>query len=623
MAKTKLRIGSRLDLGQVRDNQEDSLRIYLPEQQVVQEEKGALFIVADGVGGHQAGDVASAFATEVLTNAYYASASHNVEDALREAVAAANTHIYQEAQARASQAGMGSTCVVVALRGNHIGVANVGDSRAYILRGGKLTQISQDHSWVADQVRSGQLSQEEAHASQFRNVLTQALGSGEQVEPSVRGQNLRASDVILLCSDGLTTMLDDDEIAAFIAQYDDPQEACNMLVEAANHRGGKDNISIIIVRIDALQGSNAEDAHAASESAAATAIHPVKAEAMPAAAAPTLTTAPLSPAARNAPARRASSARPPSFAAPTAVEQPAVRPSRWPLALLVIAIFAILAALYFVFQNQIDPLLNSVGSSVGLGAGQLDPIIGGIGLLLMLLLIMLLVRGGQPTRAARDKAAASGRDSSRPYNSVTTQQDAASVGAQFAPSATLHTSPAPAIETQPIAPARADNGSPLASRSVSTLTVSFPFGHEAYDVAAVVGDDGSEAIGSCVLSAPATLLGSVDELGKPASRGFWLTLYDRSSGESTVAVLLSPRAYEQEWSAVTASLPQDPMVRFAEIRRIQPGLHFQLSAGQLQAEVSVLECHYLVAGRQRTPDRYLDQLTLRCDVTYRPSTELM
>ncbi|PZR94896.1 MAG: serine/threonine-protein phosphatase, partial [Candidatus Chloroheliales bacterium] len=131
MAKTKLRIGSRLDLGQMRDNQEDSLRIYLPEQQVVQEEKGALFIVADGVGGHQAGDVASALATEVLTNAYYASASHNVEDALREAVAAANTHIYQEAQARASQAGMGSTCVVVALRGNHIGVANVGDSRAY------------------------------------------------------------------------------------------------------------------------------------------------------------------------------------------------------------------------------------------------------------------------------------------------------------------------------------------------------------------------------------------------------------------------------------------------------------------------------------------------------------
>ncbi len=572
-----------------RDHQEDSLRIYLPEQQAVQEEKGALFIIADGVGGHQAGDVASAIATETLTDAYYASASHSVEDALREAIAAANARIYSEAQARASQAGMGSTCVCIALRGSHIGVANVGDSRAYILRGGKLTQISQDHSWVADQVRSGQLSQEEANASQFRNVLTQALGSGEQVEPSVRGQTLREGDVILLCSDGLTTMLDDHEIAAFITQYDDPQEGCDTLVEAANHRGGKDNISLIIVRIDTLQGSGVEDVSYSAEATDATAVHPVEAEVAPTIAQPALTDAYLSPTTRNTLAHDIVSVRQPVAASSLAVAPAAPRALRWPLALLVIAIFVILAALYIFFKPQIDPTLNSLGSSVGLGAGQLDPIIGGVGLLLMLLLILLAVRDG-------------GQGKPQPYRNVVAQAQATtSVGPQIvAPSAPLSTA-TPTALSAPAAP-------------ISSITVSFPFGHEAYDVAAVMGD-GPDALGSCVLSAPTNLLGSMDELGKPASRGFWLTLYDRRSGESTVAVLISPRAYTEEWSAITASLPQDPMVRFAEIRQIKPGLSFQLSAGQLHADVSILDCHYLVAGRQHTPDRYIDQLSLRCDVT--------
>ncbi len=585
-----------------RDHQEDSLRIYLPEQQAVQEEKGALFIIADGVGGHQAGDVASAIATETLTDAYYASASHSVEDALREAVAAANTRIYTEAQDRASQAGMGSTCVCIALRGSHIGVANVGDSRAYILRGGKLTQISQDHSWVADQVRSGQLSQEEANASQFRNVLTQALGSGEQVEPSVRGQTLREGDVILLCSDGLTTMLDDNEIAAFITQYDDPQEGCDTLVEAANHRGGKDNISLIIVRIDTLQGSGAEDVSTTTDdsSADATAVHPVEAEITPTLAQAAQTGAYVSPATRNTMAHKAVSAYPPAATSALALASAPPRSSRWPLALLVVAIFVILAALYIFFHDQIDSLLQPFN----LGQGQLDPIIGGVGLLLMLLLILLVVRGGGRSSTGQDKT--------RPYSSNAAQpNEAATGGSQF----TASNAQPVGVGAGFISPTAPPVSPIVPAAPVSTITVSFPFGHEAYDVAAVMGA-GADALGSCVLSAPANLLGSVDELGKPASRGFWLTLYERSSGESTVAVLLSPRAYTEEWSAVTASLPQDKMVRFAEIRQIRPGLSFQLSAGQLHADVSIGDCHYLVAGRQRTPDHYLDQLSLRCDVTY-------
>lgn len=607
MAKTVLRIGSRLDLGMVRDNQEDSLRIYLPEQQAVQEEKGALFIVADGVGGHQAGDVASALAVEVLTEAYYASASRSVEDALRDAIAAANTRIYEEAQARASQAGMGSTCVCVALRGSHIGVANVGDSRVYILRDGKLTQISQDHSWVAEQVRSGQLSQEEANASQFRNVLTQALGSAPQVEPSVRGQTIRQGDAILLCSDGLTTMLDDNEIAAFVTQYDDPQEACDMLIEAANHRGGKDNISIIVVRVDTLQTTGTQEAYAAEDAAAAdaTQVHPVIAAPTPASEREA-TMPHLGPAARNTLAPNAVAARPVAAATTLAPASESTRASRWPLALLVVAVFFILAALYIIFHNQLDPILNNIASTVGLASGQLDPIIGAIGLLLMLLFIWLAVRGGARRESERNQV--------RPARGLSAPAPTIAPHPDVRPTATMNTAAAEAaLPPAAFAPDTVPATIPITEHPASHIIVSYPFGHEAYDVAAVLGT-GSDAIGSCVLSAPTNLLGSVDDLGKPATRGFWLTLYDRTSGESTVAVLLSPRAAAEEWSAISASLPQDPMVRFSEIREIKPGLQFQLDAGHLHAAVTLLDCHYLVAGRQRTPDRYVDALSLACDV---------
>ncbi len=595
-----LRIGSRLDLGLVRDNQEDNLRIYLPEQQAVQEQKGALFIVADGVGGHQAGDVASALATEVLTEAYYASPATTIEDALRDAVTAANTRITTEAAARSSQAGMGSTCVCIALRGSHIGIANVGDSRGYIIRAGQMTQLTQDHSWVAEQVRSGQLNADEARDSQYRSVLTQALGSGDYVEPSVRGQNLREGDILLLCSDGLTAMLSDEEIAAFVAQYDDPQEACDVLTDAANQRGGKDNISIIIVRVDALQGGDAPASVPAEATPDATATHIVPdtvAVTESAAIPPAERSAPVEPdrvqtapqptpraaLGQNVTTRAMSAA--PAFAAPPPATEVVERPSRWPLALLVVAIFVILAAVYVIFHDQLSGPLNSLGRMVGLGVGQLDPILGGVGFLLLLLLIWLAVRGGGSSRAAPP-----------------------------APLAPSMMNDVPMAHPQPLPMGGEQRPALMPGGEVSHIVLRYPFpGGAEYDVAAVIGA-GSSAAGSCVLSAPSDLLGGVDELGTPATRGFWLTLYERASGESSVAILLSPRAHEQEWSQITARLPQDPMVRFTEIRQIRPGLRFRLEVGRLHAEVEVVECHYLVAGRQRTADHYLDYLVVDCTV---------
>src|SRR6266487_2027276 len=168
----------------------------IPKDPQVMAKKGALFIVADGMGGHAAGEVASEIAVDTVSNVYYQDDSDDVAISLLHAIKRANALIHQRAAENMLRSGMGTTCVTAVLRGNSAYIANVGDSRAYLIRGGQVKQISQDHSWVAEQVRAGLLTEEQARSHAQRNVITRCLGTQAEVEIDVFHEALHEGDCL-------------------------------------------------------------------------------------------------------------------------------------------------------------------------------------------------------------------------------------------------------------------------------------------------------------------------------------------------------------------------------------------------------------------------------------------
>ena len=230
-------------VGQRRSNNEDC---------VFADCANGLFIVADGMGGHAAGEIASTMAAETLRNQLPPLALPPQDSAacLQEAFRRASRAIHQAAIANQSMRGMGTTLSVLYLDGATAQLAHVGDSRIYRLRDGNLEQLSVDHSLVAEQVRQGIISAEEASHSQLRNILLQAVGLEDQVEVFLARQPLQAGDLFLLCSDGLTDMLEDRQIQALLEPTRCVQHAAEQLIEAANAAGGRDNISVVVVKIE-------------------------------------------------------------------------------------------------------------------------------------------------------------------------------------------------------------------------------------------------------------------------------------------------------------------------------------------------------------------------------------
>ena len=226
--------GSRTDVGCQRERNEDSLIVRPP-----------LFVVADGMGGHAAGDIASEVA--VNTMASLAPTIPDV-DLLGRAVESANHAVITEAK-KAGCEGMGTTMTACVLQGDKIAIAHVGDSRAYLLHAGKLQQLTRDHSWVADMVEQGQLTEEEARVHPNRSVITRALGSDPHMQPDLYEVTASEGDRLLLCSDGLTGMVEDGDIQAMLARIRDPQRCAAALVNEAIAHGGADNITVIVVDI--------------------------------------------------------------------------------------------------------------------------------------------------------------------------------------------------------------------------------------------------------------------------------------------------------------------------------------------------------------------------------------
>jgi PPM family protein phosphatase len=226
----------RTDVGRQRSANEDSLVVRPP-----------LFAVADGMGGAKAGEVASAVAVDAVEGAQ--ESSEPTEAQLANIVREANRRIYDLAVADESRRGMGTTLTLAKLHGDEVSLAHVGDSRAYRLRGGELEQLTRDHSLVAELERSGQITPEAAEHHPQRSIITRALGPEPDVEVDTYTLAGRDGDVFLICSDGLTSMISDDEVASILRSAGSLDEAADGLVRAANQSGGKDNITVILFRL--------------------------------------------------------------------------------------------------------------------------------------------------------------------------------------------------------------------------------------------------------------------------------------------------------------------------------------------------------------------------------------
>ena len=237
------------DKGCVRELNEDSARFVRPSDPAQLAARGALAIVADGMGGHSAGEVASRMAVELVSRLYYETKGE-AGAALRHAVEEANRLIHAAAAEDASKEGMGTTCTALAVRGDQAVAAHVGDSRLYMLRDGQLYQLSEDHSAVMEMVKLGIISKEEARTHEDKNVILRALGTSPEVEVSViEPFRVGVGDRYLLCSDGLYDLVLDDEIAAALAGAADVHAAGERLIQTAKERGGHDNITVGIVAI--------------------------------------------------------------------------------------------------------------------------------------------------------------------------------------------------------------------------------------------------------------------------------------------------------------------------------------------------------------------------------------
>jgi protein phosphatase len=262
------------DPGRVRTSNEDNFLIAdlarllrvrqtsLPQPKTLQaRSRGHILLVADGMGGHQAGEVASALSVETVEafvvellrrfSNLQADDDKGVIHDLREAIQQADSRIIEEAREHPEFKGMGTTLTAAFASGQRLFVLHAGDSRCYIFREGHLVRLTEDHTVVAEMLNRGAIQPEEARRSPFRHIVTNVLGgehAGVRVE--VQRVHLESGDVLLLCTDGLTDMLEDRKIAAVLAEEADPEGACVRLVQEANEAGGRDNVTAVVARFD-------------------------------------------------------------------------------------------------------------------------------------------------------------------------------------------------------------------------------------------------------------------------------------------------------------------------------------------------------------------------------------
>jgi serine/threonine protein phosphatase PrpC len=255
----RVTVGAATDIGQVREGNEDSFLVMDP-----------LFAVADGMGGHRGGEVASTLALETIERLF-----SEREGSLTEQVEQANRAVFERSQSDREVSGMGTTLTAVLVQDAEVRLAHVGDSRAYLLRGDELHLLTEDHTLVHRMVTEGEITEEEAETHPHRSILTRALGVDGAVAVDEGIVELRDGDRLLLCTDGLTGMVRDAEIEAVLKETPDPQEAVERLVRMANRAGGVDNITAVILDFaegDPSAPANEREHHGATEAGARSAV---------------------------------------------------------------------------------------------------------------------------------------------------------------------------------------------------------------------------------------------------------------------------------------------------------------------------------------------------------------
>jgi serine/threonine protein phosphatase PrpC len=250
-------VAARSDVGMIRAGNEDS---FFAEAN----EKRGLFIVADGMGGHAAGEVASEMAVQIISRELAGITEINNGDnaaavKVAEAVKKANSKIYERTITEVDKQGMGTTASVLILTGSRYLIGQVGDSRVYLLRDGKLRQLTKDHSYVQEQVDAGFLTPEQARYHPYSNVITRCVGASDSVEPDTYNGEVKTGDVYLVASDGLTGMVDDRRLQQLLFSRATPGRVVDALISEANGRGGLDNITAIVVQVTAAE-TNGGDA---------------------------------------------------------------------------------------------------------------------------------------------------------------------------------------------------------------------------------------------------------------------------------------------------------------------------------------------------------------------------
>src|SRR3954449_1398832 len=263
----RVSVFGKTDLGRTRDHNEDTFLVadlstgnasLQPEVRNHQiGPRGSLFMVADGMGGAAAGELASAMASDVIHRHMTTAWAHEGNPAasrfafrMREAVEIANQQIYGYAREHPEVRGMGTTVTAAGVNGCELYLAQIGDSRAYLIRNGAAIQLTKDQSLMQRLVDAGELTEEEAEQSERRNIILQALGPDPRVKVDLTYQPIRRGDVLIICSDGLSGLVRREEFEQLAAKYPDPQGLCGSLIDLANQRGGPDNITVIVARFD-------------------------------------------------------------------------------------------------------------------------------------------------------------------------------------------------------------------------------------------------------------------------------------------------------------------------------------------------------------------------------------
>jgi PPM family protein phosphatase len=243
-----LRYGVKSDKGNVRENNEDNYNVIAGYPGVP-----VSYVIADGMGGHNSGEIASKMAVEItcsyiLQIPELLSQYEDITSIIKMIMEKTNAEVFLASNEQESTQGMGTTLIIAVANNKKLHIGHIGDSRVYLIREGAITQITTDHSYIEELVRNGTLSREEAENHPKKNLITRALGCIESVEVDTYESDIQDNDVFIMCTDGLTNMLGDDEIKNIIIKLNEPESACNELVKMANENGGEDNITVIIFK---------------------------------------------------------------------------------------------------------------------------------------------------------------------------------------------------------------------------------------------------------------------------------------------------------------------------------------------------------------------------------------